>query len=156
MEFWTWMIVAVVVQLVVVFFGSFIARKLGILDDGRLNDKIRAISILPLLLVFLLFRPIVVSYFPDELFENQMLTPNSGVAESIETVNEHSRQIERLTREIKDLQKDAESTNEYYGFLSFFLLIVIGSYLLGILGDNKVDKDKVEKYPLGLNDDKEG
>lgn len=154
MEFWSWLVVAVVFQFVIVVFGEVIVRKVGLSNNKGTRRKILAISLLPLLLVFLLTRPIVVIYFPDELFENSKLTLNSGTNVSIDTINDHSRQIEMLKDEIKQVQKNLDEINDYYGFLSFFLLISFGTYLLYIIVDNEIDKDKdkVEKFPLGLND----
>lgn len=153
MEFWSWLAVAVVFQFVIVVFGEVIVRKVGLSNNKGTRRKILAISVLPLLLVFLLTRPIVVIYFPDELFENSKLTLNSGTNESIDTINDHSRQIEMLKDEIKQVQKNLDEINDYYGFLSFFLLISFGTFLFYIIVDNEIDKDKVEKFPLRLNDD---
>lgn len=153
MDFTSWLLAAVVIQIIVMLFGTFIIKKFSAGDEKTLNRKLAALSILPLLVVLILYKPVVVDYFPDELFENTAMSENSNNIDLHQVIKEQSSQIRSLVTEIKQLNKDITEVNEYYGKIIFFLLIAAVTICISfVAGRNEIDPDKIEKFPLGLRE----
>lgn len=155
MELRSWLLLAVGIQILVMFFGTFVIKKFSNDNKKTFKSKLVPLSALPLFLVFYLNIPIIVDYFPDELFENKILSSNLNNVELQETIKEQSKQTKILVDEVKRLRKEITEVNDYYGhFAQFFLIGGLVVCILYLLGRDEIDPDQIERFPLGLSEEK--